>query len=139
METLGTTTAMRAATLRVRRKLVLYPEGTGRDLVPFIDSFDEQSCLGCRDFAGFDYFDFVAALAESFDQLLLRGRDAIEAGQHQPGGCLDLAGDVRLRATPAAACRGSATPLCGRCAQRRAPTRESSRHPDRPVFLRGGS
>ena len=74
-------------------QLVLYPQGTGRDLVPFIDSFDEQGGLGCRDFGGFDYFDVVAALAESFDQLLLRRGDAIEAGQHQPCGCLHVARD----------------------------------------------
>ena len=45
----------------------------------------------------------------------------------------------RLPATQAATCPGLATPLCGRCAQSRAPTRESSRHPDRPAVHRGGS
>ena len=74
-------------------KLVLHPEGTGGDLIPFIDSFDEQGRLRREDFAGFDDLDVIAPLAKSFDQLLLRGSDAIEAGQHQPGRCLNLARD----------------------------------------------
>ena len=70
---------------------MLYPQGTGRDLIPLIDSFDEQGCLGRGDFGSFGHFDVVALLPKSLDQVLLRGRDAIEAGQHQPAGCLHLA------------------------------------------------